>query len=71
MALLWLWHRLAAAALIQCLAWEFPYATGAAVKKEKINKIKWMLRIFKKEEKKTFLPFQDTKTKPVMATTNF
>ena len=30
--LLWLWHRLAAAAPIQPLAWELPYATGAAIK---------------------------------------
>ena len=29
-ALLWLWHRLAAAAPIQPLAWELPYATGIA-----------------------------------------
>ena len=35
MALLWLWRRLAAAALIQPLAWEFLYAIGAALKKEK------------------------------------
>ena len=27
----WLWYRLAAAALIQPLAWEFPYASGAAL----------------------------------------
>ena len=38
-ALLWLWHRLAAAAPIQPLAWEFPYATSVALKKQKINKI--------------------------------
>ena len=31
--MLWLWHRLAVVALIQPLAWELPYATGAAVKK--------------------------------------
>ena len=30
--LLWLWHRLAAAAQIQPLAWEPPYATGMALK---------------------------------------
>ena len=29
-ALLWLWHRLAATALIQPLDWKPPYATGAA-----------------------------------------
>ena len=31
-ALLWLGYRLAAAALIQPLAWEVPYATGTAIK---------------------------------------
>ena len=35
LALLWLWHRLAAIALIPPLAWEFPYAIGAALKKKK------------------------------------
>ena len=30
--LLWLWHRLAAASLIQPLAWEPPYAAGVALK---------------------------------------
>ena len=30
--LLWLWHRAAAVALIQPLAWELPYAAGAALK---------------------------------------
>ena len=33
-ALLWLWRRLAATALIGPLTWEPPYATGAALKKE-------------------------------------
>ena len=32
-ALLWLWRRLAATALIGSLAWEPPCATGAALKK--------------------------------------
>ena len=36
--LLWLWHRLAAAALIRPLAWELPYATGVALKKKKEKK---------------------------------
>ena len=31
-ALLWLWGRLAGTALIQLLAWELPYASGAALK---------------------------------------
>ena len=34
-ALLWLWCRLAAAALIRTLAWPLPYATGATIKKKK------------------------------------
>ena len=33
-SLLWLWCRLAFAALIQTLAWELPYASGAALKKD-------------------------------------
>ena len=38
--LLWLCHRLAAAAPIGPLAWEFPYATGVALKTNKqTNKI--------------------------------
>ena len=32
---LWLRHRPAAAALIPPLTWEFPYAVGAALKKQK------------------------------------
>ena len=32
---LWLWHRLAAVALIGPLAWEPPYAVGVAIKKAK------------------------------------
>ena len=38
--LLWLWRRLAAAALIRPLAWELPYVTSAALKKQKIIIIK-------------------------------
>ena len=34
-ALLWLWRRLAATALIRLLAWEPSYATGAALKRQK------------------------------------
>ena len=33
--LLWLWHRLAAVALIRPLAWELPCAVGAVLKKKK------------------------------------
>ena len=40
LALMWLWYRLAAAAPIGPLAWEPPYAVGAALKskKQKQNK---------------------------------
>ena len=34
-ALLWLWHRPAATAPFQLLAWKPPYATGAALKRQK------------------------------------
>ena len=36
--LLWLWCGLAATAPIQPLAWEFPYATGQALKRQKKKK---------------------------------
>ena len=45
-ALLWLWCRPAAVALIQPLAWEPPYAAGEALKKQKKKKKR------KKERKK-------------------
>ena len=32
-ALLWLWHRPAAAALIQPLVWELPFVTGRGLKR--------------------------------------
>ena len=37
--LLWLWHRPVATAPIKPLAWEFPYATGAALKRPKKKKV--------------------------------
>jgi len=39
-ALLWLWHRPAAAALIQPLVWELPFAVGAALMGGKKDKKK-------------------------------
>ena len=42
-ALLWLWCRPAAAAPIQLLAWELPYAAGTALKKNKKKKKKEFL----------------------------
>ena len=40
LALLWLWRRLAPAALIQPLAWEPPYAAGMGPKNTKDKKTK-------------------------------
>ena len=37
LALLWLWHRPTAAAPIQPLAWELPYAAGVAPQKKKFK----------------------------------
>ena len=38
LVLLWLWRRPAAAGPIGPLAWECPYATGAALKRQKKKK---------------------------------
>ena len=46
LALLWLWHRPVATALIRPLAWEPPCATGAALKKDRKDQKK------KKKERK-------------------
>ena len=40
LALLWLWRRPKAAALIRPLAWELPYAMGVALKRQKDKKRK-------------------------------
>ena len=37
LALLWLWHRPAATALIRPLAWKLTYAAGVVLKKKKKN----------------------------------
>ena len=44
-ASLWLWRRLAAAALIWLLAWDLPYATGAALKSKNKQTNKKPLKI--------------------------
>ena len=52
MALLWLWPRPAATALIGPLAWELPYAVGVALNKKK------------KKKKKRYAPYtQDYRVK--------
>ena len=38
LALLWLWCRLTAIALIRPLAWELPYAVGEALERQKTKK---------------------------------
>ena len=50
-ALLWLWLRPAATALIQPLAWEPPYAEGAVLEKAKRQKKK------KEKRKKELLEY--------------
>ena len=60
-ALLWLWCRLAAIALIRPLAWEPPYAMGAAL--ERLKKKKKKKRKEKKERRK--------KRKPTLCITLF
>ena len=40
LALVWLWYRPGAAAPIQPLAWELPYVTGAALKRQTIKRKK-------------------------------
>ena len=45
LALLQLWHRLAAIAPIRPLAWEPPYAMGAALKKKQLNKKTYYIMI--------------------------
>ena len=46
LALLWLWRRLAAVALVQPLAWKLLYATGVALKSKKKKKKKKAPPIF-------------------------
>ena len=52
LALLWLWHRLAATAPAGPLAWEPPYAAGAALKAQKTKKKKKKKKEEEEEERK-------------------
>ena len=54
LALLWLWHRPAAIAPIRPLAWEFPYAVGAALKRQKTKQ--------NKKTKLVYLPLSQAAT---------
>ena len=49
-ALLWLWPRLAATAMIRPLAWKPPHAAGAALKGQKTKKIFFLLERSKGQE---------------------
>ena len=61
LALLWLWRRLAAAAPIGPLAWEFPYASGAALKRQKNKREKERKR---KEKSRAIKPTEFLLSKP-------
>ena len=53
LALLWLWCRPAAVALIWPLTWEPPYAMGVALKSKKKKKKKKKIRSSRTEERET------------------
>ena len=59
--LLWLWSRLVATVLLWPLAWEPPYATGAALEKAKDQKKITRILAEKETSKCTlwFIPFQE------------
>ena len=58
LALLWLWHRPMAIALIQPLAWEFPYPVGVALKRQQQQKNSYLcLNLYIVREEKSFSPF--------------
>ena len=50
--LLWLWRRLLATALIEPVAWEPPYAAGAALEKAKRQKRKKRKKRKEKKQKR-------------------
>ena len=52
-----LWHKLAAASLIQPLAWELPFAAAAALKRKKKKKKKRE----RERERKKILPILSVK----------
>ena len=63
LALLCLWHRPVATAPIRPLAWEPPYATGTALKRQKDKKKKRK----KKMKKKNCVQLQKTKMMVISA----
>ena len=61
LALLWLWCRPAATALIRPLAWEPPYALGAALEKAKRQKKKKKLTMLERHQENIFEKDEDIK----------
>ena len=53
-ALLWLWCRPAAVVLIRPLAWESPYAAGAALKRQKKTKQNKTESLFHSDDRSYF-----------------
>ena len=80
-ALLWLWHRLVAMAPIRPLAWESPYATGAALenakrqknqtnkqtKKKNKKNLVWYWGLFYRENKAEISIFSWTRQNPFIS----
>ena len=56
--MLWLWYRLAAAAPIQLLAWELPYATGVALKGRKEGE--WGEREREREKERNIISMESS-----------
>ena len=56
LALLWLWRRPVATALIRPLVWEPPYASGAALEKTKKKKKRGQVGTFKSYIPLSFIP---------------
>ena len=54
---LWLWHRPAATAPIGPQAWEPPYATDMALKRQKTNKETTQGKIYQKSSTKTVFDY--------------
>ena len=57
--MLWLWHRPSVIASIRPLAWEPPYATDAALKRQKTKKKKKLIREVRKMQKERKTVKQD------------
>ena len=60
LVLLWLWCRLAATALIKPLAWEPPYAAGAAQEKAKQTNKQTKEVEYSTIKKNEIMPFEAT-----------